>query len=255
MAFAAFVLLAAPMTVAYVVGAVSLFLILGWFSLSIFLVQIPFVYRAGIKGDKSRPQVALTFDDGPHPEYTSIILDILKKHDAKGTFFLVGKKTLEHRETAARIVGEGHGVGNHSMSHLHLLSLKRKWGQMKEMKQCGEAILKTTGVSPVWYRPPMGYKTPSTFWAAKRLGLTVVGWEVKGWDTVYKDPKKIASSVLSRVEKGSIILLHDSSSLKEKSTDRSPTVDALPIILSGLKEMGLKPVTLTELFDKAGVQK
>lgn len=252
-AFAAVVLFPAPMTCLHVVGAVSLFLLLGWFSLSIFLVQIPILFAARIGGDRKLPRVALTFDDGPHPKFTSNVLDLLKRHGARATFFLVGEKVIKERETAARIVREGHDVGNHSMSHPHLLGLKRKGAQMREIKECNEAILKATDVSPVWYRPPMGYKTPSTFWAAKSLGLTVVGWKIKGWDTVHRDPKKIASSILRRVKRGSIILLHDSSSLKGKSTDRSPTVDALPIILSGLKEMGLTPVTLTELFDKSRV--
>jgi peptidoglycan/xylan/chitin deacetylase (PgdA/CDA1 family) len=254
-AFIAFVLFTALMTCAHVVGAVFLFLFLGWFSLSIFLVQTPFFFAARIRGDKKRPRVALTFDDGPHPKFTSMVLDILKRRGARATFFLVGEKVLEQREITTRIVREGHDVGNHSMSHPHLLSLKRKREQVREMEGCDEAIQRTTGVSPVWYRPPMGYKTPSTFCAAKRLGLNVVGWEIKGWDTVYRDPKKIASSILNRVKRGSIILLHDSSSLKGKSTDRSPTVDALPIILSGLKKMGLEPVTLTELFDMSGGKK
>ena len=250
----ALVLFAAPMTLFYVVGAVSLFIILAWFSLSIFVVQVPFVYRASTRGDKALPRVALTFDDGPHPKFTPMVLDILKGHNVKATFFLVGEKVLENPETVRRMVDEGHEIGTHSMSHVHLLGLMRTKRQVEEMENCKRAIAETAGILtstvPHWYRPPMGYKTPSTFWAAKRLGLKIVGWHIKGWDTFYTDPEKIASSVLKRVENGSIILLHDSSTLRGRPVDRSPTVEALPIILSGLLKRELKPVTLNELFDR-----
>ncbi|MBN1572223.1 MAG: polysaccharide deacetylase family protein [Deltaproteobacteria bacterium] len=226
-----------------------LFILLAWFSLSIFVVQVPFFYRALTGGDRGRPRVALTFDDGPHPKFTPMVLDVLKEYNVRATFFLVGEKVIENPDTVKRIVGEGHCIGNHSMSHVHLLGLMRTARQMKEIEGCRRAITDTAGTSFPWYRPPMGYKTPSTFWAAKRLGLAVVGWHIKGWDTFYTDPEKIASSVLKRVRNGSIILLHDSSTLRERPIDRSPTVDALPDILSGLKERGLRPVTLDGLFD------
>ncbi len=238
-------LYATPVTVA--AGAV-LFLFLVWFSLSIFIVQVPFFYRTKTKGNSRRFEVAFTFDDGPHPKYTSKVLDILKEDDVKATFFLVGKKAEENIEVVRRIVKEGHQIGNHSMSHIHLLSLQIERSQIKEMEECQSVIFDTTGISPPYYRPPMGYKTPSTQMAAKRLGLTIVGWDIKGWDIFQTDPEKIASSILNRVRRGSIILLHDSSSVKGKSTDRTPTIDALPILISGLKARGLKPVTLEELF-------
>jgi peptidoglycan/xylan/chitin deacetylase (PgdA/CDA1 family) len=263
-AFVALILFAAPMTLVYVVGAVSLFILLAWFSLSIFVVQVPFFYRALTGGDRSGPRVALTFDDGPHPKFTPMILDILKEHNVRATFFLVGEKVLENPGTVRRIVDEGHGIGNHTMSHVHLVSLMRTKRQVEEIEGCERAIADTAGIytsnatanantnatAPRWYRPPMGYKTPSTFWAAKRLDLTVVGWHIKGWDTFYTDPEKIASSILKRVKNGSIVLLHDSSTLKGRAIDRSPTVAALPGILSGLRERGLKPVTIDGLFDK-----
>ena len=238
-------LYATPVTVA--AGAI-LFLFLVWFSLSIFVVQVPFFCRTKTKGDSRRFEVALTFDDGPHQKYTSRILDILKEEDVKVTFFLVGEKAEKNIAIVRRIVKEGHQIGNHSMSHKHLLSLQREKSQIKEMEECQSAIFDTTGISPSCYRPPMGYKTPSTHMAAKRLGLTIVGWDIKGWDVFQADPEKIASSILNRVGRGSIILLHDSSSVKGKSTDRTPTIDALSTIISGLKERGLKPVTLEELF-------
>lgn len=255
-ALIALVLFAAPIKIAVVIGAVSLFILLAWFSLSIFVVQVPFFCRALTRGDGALPRVALTFDDGPHPKFTPMVLDLLKEHGVRATFFLVGKKVLENPETVKRIIDEGHGIGNHSMSHVHLLSLMRTRAQMIEMEGCKRAIAETaeisTSTAPRWYRPPMGYKTPSTFWAARRLGLAVVGWHIKGWDTFCTDPGKIAFTILKRVKNGSIILLHDSSSLKRETVDRSPTLDALPMILSGLKEGGLEPVTLVELFDKEG---
>lgn len=234
-------------TTTMVAGAV-LFIILLWFSLSIFVVQVPFFYGAKTKGDSSKTEVALTFDDGPHPKYTSKVLDILKEDDVKATFFLVGNKAQENSAVIRRMVKEGHQIGNHSMSHTHLLSLQREKNQIKEMEECQAAIFDTAGISPLYYRPPMGYKTPSTLKAAKILGLTIVGWDIKGWDVFQTDPAKIASSVLNRVGRGSIILLHDSSSITGKSTDRAPMIEALSIIIAGLKERGLKPVTLEELF-------
>jgi peptidoglycan-N-acetylglucosamine deacetylase len=218
----------------------------------IFLVGIPFFSRPITRVRTTRPLIALTFDDGPDPEYTPMILDILDKQDARATFFVVGKKAQEHPEIVAAIIAGGHEIANHSSVHRHLLSLSSYRSQYRDMEEAQGIIESISGISPRFYRPPMGYKIPETFIAARRLGLRVAGWTVKGWDTVVTDPDRIADHILKHARPGTIVLLHDAPTLAQVSNDRSPTVRSLPKILTGLREKGISSVTLSELIHLSG---
>ncbi len=234
----------------WLAGAVSFFLLSLWIGTGIFLIGIPFLSRAVTRIRTDAPLIALTFDDGPHPSYSRQILGILRKHGAHATFFVVAERARQYPEIIDEIISQGHEIGNHSLSHRHLLSLSSFTVQYEDIGAAQEIIEGLSGTAPRLYRPPMGYKTPETFRAAKSLGLRVVGWKIKGWDTVLRDPERIAGHILSRAKRGTIILLHDSSSLKKRFADRSATIDALPLILSGLGRLGLRCVTLSELQNK-----
>ncbi|MBN2223731.1 MAG: polysaccharide deacetylase family protein [Deltaproteobacteria bacterium] len=233
------------------VGVVLFFLLSLWIGPGIFLVGIPFVLSRPITRVRTdKPLVALTFDDGPHPVYTEQILGILAAHGARATFFVTASNAERHPDIVRAIVAGGHDVQNHSTSHRHLLSLFSCRSQYEDIRTAQEIIERISGCSPRLYRPPMGYKTPETFRAAARAGLVVCGWHLKGLDTVITDPDRITALVVSRARRGSVILLHDSGSLDGTSADRSATVRALPRIIAGLAEKGLRSVTVSNLIEK-----
>ncbi len=242
--------IAALMSGSTLMGAVLFVLLSLLIGSAIFLVGVPFIYRPLSRVRTGRPLVALSFDDGPHPVYTERILQILNAHGAHATFFVTAANAQRHPDLIRAAVAGGHQVENHSTSHRHILSLLSYRTQYDDIRAARQVIEKISGSALGFYRPPMGYKTPETFCAAARAGLAVCGWDVKGLDTVMTDPTRIAGRVVSRARSGSVILLHDSGSLEKRFGDRSATVEALPLILEGLAEKGLRPVTISELIKK-----
>ncbi len=232
------------------VGVVLFLLLALVVSPAIFVVRTPFFSRPLTRVKTDEPLVALTFDDGPDPDYTGPILEILAAHGARATFFVTAANAQKYPEIIRAAVAGGHDIGNHSTLHRHILSLLPFRRQYEDIRTAQWTIERATGLTPRLYRPPMGYKTPETFRVAARLGLSVCGWDVKSLDTVIIDPDRIADLVVSRARRGSIILLHDAGSRNGKSADRSPTVRALSRIIAGLSEKGLRSVTLTELISR-----
>jgi peptidoglycan/xylan/chitin deacetylase (PgdA/CDA1 family) len=235
----------------------SLVLLVHWWVLGIFWIRAaPFGgVLCRVFGETDR--VALTFDDGPHPDYTGAVLDTLARHGARATFFISGRMAMGCPDIIDRIIAEGHEIANHSMHHRHLISLTSCRKQLQEMEACQRLLTERFNVIPRWYRPPMGYTTQATFRAARRLSLLVAGWDVKGWDTFFTDPRRIVRHVCRRMRPGSIVLLHDGTSLKNPPDGdsaklsakyhRGATIAALDVILGSLPERGLASVTLSEL--------
>ncbi|MBN1883597.1 MAG: polysaccharide deacetylase family protein [Deltaproteobacteria bacterium] len=236
----------------------SLLLLIHWWVLGIFWIRAAPFGGALCRLSGREDVVALTFDDGPHPDYTGIVLDVLARHGARATFFVSGRMADEHPDIIRRIVSEGHEIGNHTMHHRHLISLQPFREQLKEIEACQRLLVERFNITPRWFRPPMGYTTQATFRAARRLGLMVAGWHVKGWDTFFTDPWRIVRHVSRRVRPGSIVLLHDGTTLARPSDGggkkrvsarfhRNATITALDAILNELSKKGLSSVTLTEL--------
>lgn len=156
--------------------------------------------------------VWLTIDDGPHPEDTPRMLDLLHRHGARATFFVVGAKARAHPQLVEDIVRHGHGLGNHTMTHPD----KWFWAYgprrvRREIAACQETLARIAPETPVrWFRAPVGMKNGFVHPVLARLGgLALVGWSVRGLDGVSRD----ASRVLSRLERGlkpgAIILIHE----------------------------------------------
>lgn len=198
-------------------------------------------------GPARKRAVALTFDDGPDPQTTPQILDALARHSARATFFCIGKHLDAHPELAARIVSEGHELGNHSYEHSRLLNFRGVAGLTAEITRGARAVRRfQPGTGPPLYRPPIGLKNPPLARVAKNLGLTVVAWSVHSHDTRTPDPGAIASRVLSRTGAGDIVLLHDG--CDRPGVDRTPTGQAVDQIVTGLTQRGLSSVTVSELL-------
>jgi peptidoglycan/xylan/chitin deacetylase (PgdA/CDA1 family) len=192
-------------------------------------------------GPRGSDAVALTFDDGPDPEVTPALLDELKRQGAQATFFVVGAALAAQPELARRMVAEGHVVANHSWQHSYMQSFRLHRWQTDELIRAERAIETAIGQpSTRLYRAPVGIKTGDLARAADDLGLRVVAWSVHSRDTLDPDPQAVARRVLKRVQGGDIVLLHDGG--------RKQCVEAVRLILAGLRERGLKCVTLTELL-------
>ena len=203
--------------------------------------------RAVWRGRTDTRSVALTFDDGPSAD-TAELLDVLFEHNVKATFFMVGKHVEKFPQIAQRIVEDGHEIGNHSMSHKILLYCSRRRTE-SEINRAQEVITSVTGVAPQMARPPCGVRTPGYFRTAEKLGLSTVQWTVAGFDWKDHTPQQIADTVIRDAEAGSIVLLHDGDGAARNS--RQATVDAIPLILAGMRQKGLSVVPLRELLFRA----
>ena len=161
-------------------------------------------------GNKERV-IALTFDDGPDETMTPKVLDVLKRHGIKATFFLVGAKVDENPDIVRRIVAEGHIVANHTYSHSGLFPLSSGQQVKHELQKCNESIERAVGVLPKLFRPPFGVTNPIIGRVVKGLGLQTVGWSIRSLDTVGGESREnVCRRVERRLHPGAILLLHDS---------------------------------------------
>jgi peptidoglycan/xylan/chitin deacetylase (PgdA/CDA1 family) len=199
-------------------------------------------------GPRGGDEVAITFDDGPNPPYTLQISGILDQYGVKGTFFTVGKALDARPDVSKALLDDGHLLGNHSYTHDAFHWLDPAYA---ELGQTQDAFNRTLGVCPGLYRPPHGSHTPFMAKQVSDHGMKMVTWDVSAADWATNDGNLVARRVLDKVQAGSIILLHDGID-GNIGADRSVVLTALPLILEGLRERGLKPVTLDKLLGVPG---
>jgi peptidoglycan/xylan/chitin deacetylase (PgdA/CDA1 family) len=192
--------------------------------------------------------VALSFDDGPHPEHTRKILEQLDAAGAKATFFVVGHKAKLFPEVVKDIAERGHAIGIHSYAHDRLMSLMSPKAAAKDLELALDAVEAATGERPYMFRPPVGHTSPRLAQAVKKTGLAVVGWSARGYDGLGgADPEKVAARVERDLGDRAIVLLHDAA---ERDDHDPVAVQALPRILATMKERGLRSVRLDAWVDK-----
>jgi peptidoglycan-N-acetylglucosamine deacetylase len=199
-------------------------------------------------GRSDRNEVAITFDDGPNDPYTLEIARILDEHDAKGTFFAVGKAVDQRPDVVRALKDDGHLLGNHSYHHDSWRWLDPRY---PELERTQRALRRHADVCPKYYRAPHGQHTPFMVRVLDDHGMTMVGWDVSAGDWKTHDAHQVARTVLDDAEPGSIIVLHDGLD-GDVTADRSVLVRALPLILDGLERRGLKAVRLDALLDERG---
>ncbi|GAA0595269.1 peptidoglycan-N-acetylmuramic acid deacetylase PdaC [Virgibacillus siamensis] len=196
--------------------------------------------------DPDGKYVALTFDDGPHPDVTPRILDTLKKHDAKATFFMLGSQVEYYPTLANKVEEAGHEIGNHTMNHQDLTVLPPEKIREEVQKSSG-IIEKATGRTPTLLRPPYGASNSNVEQVATDLRVPIVMWSVDSLDWKSRNAAAVNEEVMSNVTSGSIVLMHDI---------HPSTADALPQLLTSLEKQGYQMVTvsqLLELWDEKGV--
>jgi polysaccharide deacetylase family sporulation protein PdaB len=187
--------------------------------------------------------IALTFDDGPDPENTSPILDVLKKYEAKATFFLVGNKVERNPQLVKRELAEGHELANHTYNHAYLGNTSAV-KMRQDIQHAEKVIFSVTGQKCHYFRPPGGHINESLVNMVVEDGYTVVLWswhqDSRDWDRPGVD--KIVNSVLNHTQNGDIVLFH------EYVDGKTQTIAALEKILPILKERGYRFVTVSELL-------
>jgi len=194
-----------------------------------------------------QPLVALTFDDGPHPQHTRRVLELLAKTAHRATFFVIGARAQEHPELLAEIVGQGHGLGNHSWRHSYLTPALPAARLEAELRQTSELLARFAGQAPRWFRPPVGLLSPPVELAARRAGLEIVIWTATARDGVsWADAGKGLARLRKHMKPGAILVLHDG---VQTSAAQPPAVhDLLPRLLAELDARGLRSVPLDGLL-------
>ena len=196
------------------------------------------VYRSV---ETEKKQIALTFDDGPHPTLTPKILEILARYNIPATFFMVGQNILNYPEAAKAVINAGHEVGNHTFTHPHIASLSEQ-AIFEEIGRCEDALEGLCEYRPHILRTPQGALTPSLEKCLLEDDYILVLWslDTRDWDN--KSTDAIVRSVLGGVKPGDIILMHDYIGYNSK------TPEALEKIIPKLLSLGYEFVTVSELL-------
>jgi peptidoglycan-N-acetylglucosamine deacetylase len=177
--------------------------------------------------------VYLTFDDGPHPVWTPRVLELLARHRARATFFVLGRSAAAHPDLVRQAFAAGHGIGNHSWSHRRLTGLTGE-ELAAEVSATTAAIQRSTGAPVGCLRPPYATVDAASARAVRALGLRLVLWDIDTTDWLRPGAWAIADRVLRRVRSGDVVLLHDGGG------DRSQTVAALERLLASLSARGFQ---------------
>ena len=191
-----------------------------------------------------RGEVSLTFDDGPDPEVTPRVLDLLDQAGARASFFCIGRRVAAHPEIAQEIARRRHRVENHTWSHPNLFACYGPAAQRDQVDRAQETITEATGRRPAFFRSPAGFRNPfldRELWAA---GLSLAAWTRRGYDTLESDPARVAARLLRGLAPGDVLLLHDGSALSDGGN--RVALDSLPRVLDGLAARGLRSVPLGE---------
>lgn len=208
-----------------------------WIDPSFFRPFFPWIIW---KGDANKRQVYLTFDDGPHPEYTRTVIEILNREKAPATFFLNGSKILQHPGVLHSIVKNGHSIGNHGFSHQKLSGKKADF-ILDELKQTNGLIQKVTGVTPRFFRPPHGRFDLRFRKFMDQTGLRMVIWSLITWDFADPSPQSITARVMRHLHPGAILVFHD-------GLQNTPVMlEALPGILKEIHKRGYTVARLEDL--------
>lgn len=184
--------------------------------------------------------VALTFDDGPHPQGTPAVLEALAAAGAVATFFLVGEQVERHRAVAAEIAAAGHAVAVHGFRH-HVLLRRSPAATARDLDRAAEAIAAATGAVPTLHRPPLGIYSWPALRAVRARGWTPLLWSRWGHDwRARATAAAIAAEVAGDLRSGDVLLLHDADHYSARGSWRA-TAAALPRVLEAIERQGLRP--------------
>ncbi|HLN48809.1 MAG TPA: polysaccharide deacetylase family protein [Steroidobacteraceae bacterium] len=190
-----------------------------------------------------RGEVAITIDDGPDPEVTPRVLSQLTTYGARASFFCVGERVERYPDLAQEIIRCGHAIENHTQRHRHNFSLLGPRAIEAEIAQAQDSIARVAGDSPRFFRAPAGLRNPFLDPVLCRLGLRLATWTRRGFDTVSADADSVYRRLVSSLQGGDILLLHDGNAARGRS-GQPVILEVLPRLLETLISRQLRPVTL-----------
>ena len=219
-------------------------IILGWFVCTVIgSFHIRWNYHLeSLHSKKDIPHnwVALTFDDGPHPECTPKVLSLLETHGAKATFFCIGKNAEAHPRLVKEILAAGHTIGNHTYSHSPNFGFFGTQRVISELEKANAVLHEILGKKTMLYRPAFGVTNPNIKEAVAATGLRPIGWSIRSLDTTGRADTAVLKRVTDKLVKGDVVLMHDTS---------LRSVAVLEQLLLFLKRKNLESVTVDRLFD------
>lgn len=192
-----------------------------------------------------RRQVALTFDDGPDPEVTPRILDALDARGVRATFFCIGERAAAHPAVVREIARRGHGVENHSMRHASSFALHSLSGFRGELSTAQSLLADITGRAPRFFRAPAGLRNPLLDPVLHELGLALVSWSRRAFDTRVRDADLVTRRLTGALSAGDILVLHDGHAARD-ARGEPVSLEALPRLLDIVDARGLRAVALHE---------
>lgn len=215
-----------------------------WFSLTVcgsFFIKWNYHFTSyhrnqSIKGNK----VAITFDDGPHLEFTLKALDLLEKYNAKATFFCIGREMIEHKSIVYKIIEKGHTIGNHTYSHTRNFGFLSTEKVKQELQQTNAVAKEYFNIGLRLYRPAFGVTNPRIKRVLQTTGLIPIGWSIRSLDTTQRSKKGILNRTVKNLKKGDIILLHDTS---------AKSIAVLEQLLLFLDKKNLQSVPVDQLLN------
>lgn len=188
-------------------------------------------------------QIALTIDDGPDPEVTPRVLDVLDQYGAKATFFCIGEHARRHPRCVQAIVARGHAVENHSQRHRHTFSLQGPGALRREIEAAQITLTEITGTQPLFFRAPAGLRNPFLEPVLCQLGLQLASWTRRGFDTRSRSAEAVAHRLLRHLAPRDILLLHDGHAARDAQGE-PVLLAALPMVLQAAAQAGLHCTTL-----------
>ena len=193
----------------------------------------------------ARGDVAITIDDGPDPEITPQVLRILRERGARATFFCIGERANAHADLCREIIAAGHDIENHGQRHRTLTALCGPRGWQREIVDAQRVLERVTGRAPIFFRPIAGLRNPFLEPLLQQLGMRLVSWTRRGYDTRADEPARVYEKLTRNLTGGEILLLHDGNAAH--SANGTPIIlDVLPRLLDELARRSLNTVTLRE---------
>jgi peptidoglycan/xylan/chitin deacetylase (PgdA/CDA1 family) len=189
---------------------------------------------------------ALTLDDGPDPEVTPRVLDLLDAHGVKATFFVIADRARQHGALLRDTLARGHDVQNHSRHHRHNFSVSGPKALFQEISAAQDTLAQLTGQRPHCFRAPAGLRNPLLDPVLHRLNLQLTSWTRRGFDTRDHHAPRVLNRLTRHLSAGDILLLHDGHAAHNPATGRPLVLDLLPPLLARCREAGLQAVTLRQ---------
>jgi peptidoglycan/xylan/chitin deacetylase (PgdA/CDA1 family) len=197
----------------------------------------------------ARGAIALTIDDGPHPDVTPQVLDLLDRYGIKASFFCIGAAAGRYPELCQAIVQRGHEIENHTQCHRHFFAFLGPAGLRREIAAAQRTLFAITGRMPLFFRAPAGIRNPFLEPVLARLGLRLAAWTRRAYDTRIGDPALVARRLLTDLKAGTILLLHDGNCAR--GGDGVPVILAvLPLVFEAAAAAGLHFVTLSQALEQ-----